>query len=60
MAGIIESALRIKVPDALFSEIVHNKRNMLHDLESINLGYNARYFATLTKIDKCIKFNNEV
>ena len=31
-------------------------------IESINLGYkyNARFFATLTKIDKYIKFNNEV
>jgi len=30
MADIIESALRIKIPDALFSEIVHNNRNMLN------------------------------
>ena len=29
-------------------------------IESINLGHNARFFATLTKIDKYIKFNNEV
>ena len=28
-------------------------------IESINLGYNG-FFATLTKIDKYIKFNNEV
>ena len=30
MADIIESALRIKIPDALFSEIVHKNRNMLN------------------------------
>ena len=29
-------------------------------IESINLGYSARFFATVTKIDKYIKFNNEV
>ena len=28
-------------------------------IESINLGHNARFFATLTKIGKYIKFNNE-
>ena len=43
MVDIIESAQRIKIPDALFSD-----------------GYSARFFATLTKIDKYIKFNNEV
>ena len=53
MADIIESALRIKIPDALFSEIVHNNRNMLN-------RYIARFFATLEKIDKYIKFNDEV
>ena len=29
-------------------------------IESINLGYYASFFATLAKIDKYIKFNNEV
>jgi len=29
-------------------------------IESINLGYNARFFATLTKIDRYIKFNNKL
>ena len=89
LLSIIESALRIQIPDALFSEILHNNTLGARDfssavsgfcqvflarktygtqgsttietcwIESINLGHNARFFATLTKIGKYIKFNNE-
>ena len=58
MADIIKSALRIKIPDALFQRLWTPTETCW--IESINLGYNARVFATLTKIDKYIKFNNEV
>ena len=58
MADIIESTLRIQIPNALFSEIGTTTETCW--IESISLGYNARFFATHRKIDQYIKFNNEV
>ena len=58
MADITESALRIKYLMHFFQRLCTTIKTCW--IEIINLGYNARFFATHTKSDKYIKFNNEV